>query len=599
MLIQSREQFEAARTTLIEAELIAIDTETNWTNNWDSRHLMGISTFCPVPTSTDHYVAFYFPFRHNPDKTLFPKYSDNLPIEWLRELQIALERENVQWIFHNAKFDVQVFAKEGIDICGFYYDTVILSHMDNENKFSHELDDLAKLVRDKKLRSELHTIAKQLGNGKIEVGWSKIPPEVMSLYAEGDARITWELKHFFEPRLKEQELWHLYPREYERSRVLTRMEQRGIGVDKEIATQLSLSAQNQMTKSLAEFGYDPMKPSQLAHRLFGVPPEGLGLQPSGWSSRKSVEFSQGLPIMNAEVLSRLNHPEAQKVLDYRSWMKADGTWYKPWVTMCDRNDRVHPSYRQHGTKTTRLSCEKPNMQQIPRNMDKTPVKKMLKAKDDYELWSFDYNQIEFRLAVVYAEVPELMEGLKGDLDVHKVTMELCGIQELTGLSFEDARYVGKQSNFALLYGAGYEVLLKQIWRDARLELPDHVGEAIHSEFHRAYPQFRQIAYKAERGARKRGWVKGWTGRKRHFDVAWECHKAFNSIIQMGAAEIVCDSMIKLDKEGFELVSQVHDDIWIEIPKDEVEEQKTKILSIMDWASVEFPIPFTVGAKKLA
>jgi DNA polymerase-1 len=595
MLVQTRDEFLQARTTLLKADKIAVDTETNWTDDWDARELMGISMHCRLPEDNDYELSFYFPFRHNHDRTLFSRHNDNLPYEWLRDLSCVLTRTDCIYIGHGFKFDFKVLEREGIFVFGTVRDTLILSWMDNENKFSHELNDLAKLVGDKKDRKELKTIGKSLG------GWEKIPPEVMEKYACGDVRITYHLEELFWPSLQEQELSHLYEREEKKLRILTKMEQRGIQIDKDTAVKLSEEARTKMRDTLTDFGYDPGKPSQLAHRLFGATSEGgLGLPIlGGYSKRKSKEFPRGIPYMTETVLSRLNHAEALRVLDYRSWQKANSTWYEGWFNKTTNDSRIHPEFKQHGTVTTRLSCTKPNMQQIPRDVERTPVKRMLRAKQGYELWEFDYSQMEFRLGAIYAECRPILNAYENGADVHQLTSDRLRLELLTGLSKSEARYAAKQTNFLTIYGGGPAVLRYQIWRDARLDLPFDTAEDILKEFHTSYPEWRKIMNKCESAARARGWVKMWTGRKRHFDVVWKFKDAFNSIIQGGCAEIIYDSMIELHEQGFEIVSQVHDALWIEIPIEDSEHDRAKIRKIMEWPSEKFDIPFPVDEKRLA
>jgi DNA polymerase I len=593
LLIQSREAFEHARTVLLDADVIAVDTETNWTDSWDLRQLMGISTHCAIPENPNYDISYYFPFRHEHDENLFE--SRNLPYSWLRDLSPAFERTDCIYVGHGFKFDFKVFEKEGISITGEVRDTLLLSWMEDENKFSHELEELAKTVADKKLRKELKDIAKNLH------GWEKIPPEVMELYACGDARITYLLYKYFWQVLENQGIQHLYAGEEKKLRILTKMEQRGIQIDKDTAVRLSQEALAKMQETLDEFGYDPGKPAQLAHRLFSAPPEGLGLEPiGGYSSRKSKEFAPyGIPIMDANVLSRLNHPEALRVLDYRSWQKANSTWYEGWFNKVALDSRIHPEFKQHGTITTRLSCTKPNMHQIPRDIEKTPVKSMLRAKDGFELWEFDYSQIEFRLGVVYAECLPIIKAYKEGFDVHQLTSDRIGIQDLSGLSLQEARYAGKQTNYLTIYGGGPAVLIYQLWRDAKIQLAFYVAEEILEGFNETYPEFQRMRNKAEGVGKSRGYVKLWTGRHCRFQWPSQTKDAFNRLCQGGAAEIVARSMIDLDEEGFEIVNQVHDSLWIEIPKDDSEQSRKRITTIMEWPGDQFDIPFPVDEKQLA
>jgi DNA polymerase-1 len=606
MLIQTREQFELARTVLLQADLIAVDLETNWDTfpkqnawdtEWDDKRLMGISTHCEIDEGWE--MSYYFPFRHNEfDRGLFKENNENLPYSWLRELAPALEKADCTYIFHNFKGDDHVLRKEGIEVCGTVYDTMIMSWMDNENRFSHALEDVGREIEEKKLGKELKEIAKALK------GWNKIPPEVMALYACEDARITYKLFFYFREKLEQQELLELYPREERKIKLLRKMENLGVGVDKEIARRLSVEALKNMQAAQASFGYDPNKPSQLAHRLFSEPPEGLGLPViGGYSKRKSIEFApHGIPNMDKNVLSRLGHEECLKVIEYRRWMKANSTWYEGWFYKTASDDRIHPTFKQHGTKTSRVSHSRPNMGQIPRDIEKYPVKKMLKARDGYQLWGFDYSQIEFRIGAIYAGCKPILEAYLGGFDVHKLTSETIGIQELSGLNAEESRYAGKQTNFLTIFGGGVEVLIFQIYRDTKIILPYDTADAILNGpegFHKKFPEFKRCAYKCENVAKANGFVKLWNGWKRHFDAPWEAYKAFNSICQGGAAQIMWESALMLDEAGYDLINLVHDDIWIEIPTEQVETSVPKIIEMMEWPGEEFGLPFPVEPKRLA
>jgi DNA polymerase-1 len=599
MIIQTLNQYDEAVSNIREAKIIAFDTETTWHSwpseemPWEDRELMGISCWLEIP-GKHMEVGYYFPFRHEHDPELFPINNENLPLDWLKYggLKEAIEESGNKIVWHNAKFDRQVLKREGINQSGFFYDTMLMSHLENENKFSHGLDSLGRNIGVQKLGTPIKSIAKSLK------GWSKIPPEVMGMYAIVDAKITLYLQKKFQESLSKQELLELYNESELFSRVLGRIEERGIGIDLEVSRQLSQKALAQMQDALTQFGYDPQKPSQLAHRLFASQSEGLGLRPiGGYSKRKSVEFPQGLPIMDSKVLSRLNHEECERVLEYRSWMKANSTWYEGWFTRVASDGRLHPTYKQHGTVTSRLSCENPNMQQIPRDVEKSPVKTMLSARPGYQLWEFDYSQVEFRLGSVYADCEPILDTYRAGGDVHKLTAERIGLYEV--LEPDKARYAGKQTNFLVIYGGGAEVLCAQLWRDARMHVDLESAKEWLVNFHETYPEFRACAHKCENVAKQKSVVKYWNGTKRHFDKPWECYKAYNSVVQGGAAQIMKHSMIELDRANYYLVGQVHDSVWIELKEETAEEEAKKIKEIMEWPSEKFGIPFPVDTKVLS
>jgi DNA polymerase I-like protein with 3'-5' exonuclease and polymerase domains len=102
---------------------------------------------------------------------------------------------------------------------------------------------------------------------------------------------------------------------------------------------------------------------------------------------------------------------AQVVLRFRGWQKVISTNYRAYLSMADRNSRVHSNYKLHGTVTGRMSSEKPNLQNIPKAGEKDwngTLEKAFIPEDGYRLWKFDYSQLEFREAAAYAEDEELI-----------------------------------------------------------------------------------------------------------------------------------------------------------------------------------------------
>lgn len=546
---------------------------------------MGVSICIPVGELN---VCRYFPFGHNHNESMFKL--GNLPREWLGELIKALEGHAL--IMHNAKFDLQVLETDGMRAPENWFDTIIMSWMENENKYSHSLEDLSRLVGVPKLAKKLDEIAKNLG------GWEKIPPEVMALYANHDVLITWLLFKRFYKSLEAQEMLSFLGRENHVTRIIQKIENRGILVDLGEAKRLEESALLELAQLRDELGFDPMKPSQLAHRLYAAPPQGLGFQPQSYSARKSKEFSRGLPNMDEDILARIMCPEVEKVLRYRHLVKENSTWYRGWQELADSQGRLHPSFKQHGTKTTRWSCGEPNMHQLPRDVLKSPVKSLIRATPGYQIWEFDYSQQEPRMAVVYSGCEVMGAAFRNGEDIHGITAQRIGAYNKYPDNPIKARYVGKQANLALLYTAGPKVLKWQIWHNARIDVPIAECREFHSTFHSTYPEFRTTNYRAQSVAEAQGYVTLWNKRRRRFD-AYDAHKAFNSIIQGGCAQVMIESLIRLDAEGYRILNQVHDAAWIEIPVDEVEFQVPKIISIMEWPTAEFDFPFPVDAKLLA
>lgn len=606
-MLVTTENFQEAIDFLQGCDILTCDTETNYVKFDCDRHIIGVACL----GVNGSRKAYYFPFRHEHEMQRHEN-DVNLPIELLPVVLNLIGTKRTIW--HNGIFDLQQIEKEEIDWDvneHFYYDTLNLSHMENENKFSHELEALAPLVKGKKLGKELDEIAIALGGGgknKAQKeaakakGWVKIPPSTMDLYAaeKGDVQITWDLFKLFLPRIQQQELIELYSRENRVSHMVRRMIQRGVGSSRSALEQKVIETQHEILELLDELGYEPGKPAQLAHRLYALPPAGLGFRPESFSKRPSKEFSEGIPNMDEDTLARLDHPEVKKVLRYRSLVQDLSMYYGAWLENLDPSERIHAAYKQHGTVTTRWTCSKPNLNQLPRDEENKPIKKMLRAKEGYELWEFDYSQMEFRLAVVYVDSKKFRKLYDEGIDVHATTAQEVGAYNQFPNNPSQARYVGKQMNFLIINRGGPAVLKKQLWHNGRIDLPLGNCKAIHKAWHEENPEFEEFAAKVEQAARSRGFIKLWNGRIRHFDPKGYDHRAaFNSLIQGGAAQITVESMLELDKQRIELVGQVYDSIWCELPEAVVEEQKELIINTMSWPTKSFEFPFEVDCKRLA
>lgn len=605
MLIQTREQFVAARTTLLQAPVIAVDTETTGLN-WDKGdRIIGISMCCNLPGNEMYRLACYFPFRHSPKSLNLFTVSENLPLEWMQELKPVFTRSDVTLVFHNFKFDAKMLRSDGIEVTSKVYDTMLMSHLIDENGV-HSLKGLAAEkwgdeVREDEKRTK--KLVQKLG------GWEKTSAAEMEPYASLDAEMTFDLWHDFLEELENQELMQLYEtQEAPFLRCLLEMEWEGIEIDLVLAEHKSSQARQRMRELEDELGFDPGKRALLARKLFGAPPEGLGFPlPTDPDSlnQPTSEFPGGEPKMDEMVLSQMDHPIPQKVLEYRGLVKANSTWWMGYQKKADLAGRIHPQYatgdkkEKFGTVTGRLSSSNPNVQQMPRDPN-TPVKKLLLPPEGFSMFEFDYSQIELRLAACYGNDELYLESMKAGEDPHQATADAAGV----------TRQAAKHASYCIIYGGSYKTLKATFERLEYQEtgeiivFPEWQAKDILDNYYRVHPNLKAVAKKAEAVARSRGWVRLWTGRRRHFrsDEPWHHRKAFNSIIQGGAADLVKGTMLRFhemrDVQPFRMVTQVHDSLWFEVPIDGEAEHLELITKTMEWPGDEFPIPFPVDIKRM-
>jgi DNA polymerase I-like protein with 3'-5' exonuclease and polymerase domains len=155
------------------------------------------------------------------------------------------------------------------------------------------------------------------------------------------------------------------------------------------------------------------------------------------------------------------------------------------------------------------------------------------------------------------------------------------------------RHAAKTVNFLIIYGGGANKLAET------LKITRGKAYEIIQNYKSRYPGVFDVMEKAQNVAEEKGRVKYWSGRWRHFKYPSEARKAFNSIIQGGAFEIVKDGMLRLDAAGYTIVNQVHDSVWVQVPSNIVGVAVPQIQDILSAGTKEtFGVTFSTDAKRL-
>ena len=568
---------------LDENSIIGIDTEGTSIEQ-DYRDGRGWGTGISFAFRHGKILGGYYPFRH-PDS--------NLSEEEKYHLRNAIRNFRGWFSFHNAKHDLVALKTLGIDYQGKFYDSLLLSHLLNETvPYDRSLESCAKyyLGYDETKDDQLVRAYVAILQGR----WELVPADAMAPYGSHDAVLALRLAEHLVPRV-----FNEVPREYwdhkqEFIRAIIKMESRGIRVDTQLCEIQAAVGDIQMQEIIDELDLNPGSPKD-QYKLFI---EELGL-PILKRSTKTNKPSFDKEVMEQydEILeNRAEQSEtAALVRSYRGWQKTVSSNYRPYVSLLSPDGRLRPNYKLHGTKTGRMSCEKPNLQQIPRSSSNTwngQVKKAFIPEDGYNLWDFDYSQLEFRLGAAYAaqyqpELPliDIFADPTRDVFTEMSKMESWPRQNI------------KTRTYAIQYGGGAN-RLKTVFGLATLAQ----GEGIRQDFFNKYPGFEKVMQKASKTVTYKSKIQLWTGRYRHFQYpSSEAHKAFNSVIQGGAADIINYAMVRLNNEvdcdNARMLLQVHDNLVWEI-KDGLEDQFIpKIVSIMEDIPVDFGVKFKVDVKK--
>jgi DNA polymerase-1 len=339
---------------------------------------------------------------------------------------------------------------------------------------------------------------------------------------------------------------------------MSTIKQRGIKIDSKFSRAKVIEGTRILNSTRAELGWNPGSSQQIGKYLI----DELELPVLKRTPAGAPSFDKFAMEEYEQILEARGDPTAQKVLTYRGWQKTVSSNFQAYLDLMDENEILHPNYKVHGTRTSRLSCENPNLQQIPRSSPKPwngDTKKAFIVRDEelykkyvrnkridnfLQLYTFDFKQVEFRLAASYAKEFELLEIFNSGADIFtEMAAELVR-----------PRHDIKTFTYATLYGAGKGKIA------LILNKPKDEADDLYDEFHGRWPGFKRISERATKLALNDGYIDLWTGRRRHLTKG-EAHKAFNSVIQGGAFEIVKRRMLALQEEP--IVLQVHDSITIE------------------------------------
>ena len=277
----------------------------------------------------------------------------------------------------------------------------------------------------------------------------------------------------------------------------------------------------------------------------------------------------GKDSVSDESLRPLNHPTANKILDWRSEMKTLTT-YVPAFRNVDATGRMHTKFGY--TSTGRWSSSDPNHQNLTRDekFNGMTLRSCIAAEPGYTFVSLDASQIELRVVAILSQDPLMLQALK-EKDLHMATaIQVFGYTDDVTL-MKERRYNAKQLNFAILYGADAEKVAEMAGCT--------IGEAeeLIEQYFNTYRVLHRWIKGIHKGAKESGYVTNLFGRKRQIPELispnWRLREkgereSVNTIVQGTAVDIVKRMMLYLRGElssQVRLVLQVHDEILWETP----------------------------------
>jgi DNA polymerase-1 len=574
IIVDTDEKLNALTKELAKAKVIAFDTETTSTEETRA-DLVGISL------SVKEGQGYYIPTGHTG--------GNNLPVEKvIGALTHSMTDPNIGKVAHNAKYDYIVLVRHGLTVFPLTFDTMLAEFIVEPASHNLGLKNLAFA----RLGEEMIHIEELIGKGKKQVTMDMVAIESVAPYAAADAESTLRLMKIMEvevERVKGRKL--LDDIEMPLVPVLADMEMTGVmldvpflkGMSDDIGKRLA-QIEKQVFESVGK-PFNINSTQQLSDVLFGH----LKLEPPD----KSKKTASGHYSTSAEVLDGLRgkHPVADWILEHRELSKLKSTYLDALPAAVDEaTGRVHTSYSQAGAVTGRLSSNNPNLQNIPiRTETGRRVRNGFIAAEGCVLLSVDYSQIELRIVAHMAQDEAMLAAFRAGEDIHAATaaaVQGIKLEEVT----KDMRRHAKAINFGLIYGMSAFGLT----RTTDLTLAE--AEDFVKGYFKQFPGIKKYLDGIKKQAAEIGYVETLLGRKRYFPAlqgksnpqnrSREEREAINAPIQGTAADIMKIAMrnippaLKAAKLKSKMLLQVHDELVLECPKDEMKKAAGIVQNVM-------------------
>lgn len=556
ILINDGVSLNAFKDYLLQQNEICIETETT--------HVQPIKAeLIGLGFGTEPYKAWYIPLNG--------ALSPELVLETMKPV---FENPKICFYGHNIKYDYQILGNYGIELANICFDTMLASYILNSHQRQHSLDFLA-LTYFGKVRTPVSDL---VGKGKSLISLREVPIEKLCQFCCEDIDFICRLKVLLENELKGRQLEKvMYELELPLLKVLAGMERHGIYLDipclKEMSLEIQMQIQNLEKEIFAIAGevFNINSPKQLSqilqHKLHITLPK-----------KTATGFST-----NADILEDLKnkHPIASLLLEYRTLEKLRSTYVENLPNeVYPKTQRIHCTFNQTVAATGRLSCQDPNLQNIPiRTKVGSKIREAFHPqKKGWSYLAADYSQIELRLLAHLSEDPNLIHAFNNNEDIHTYTAALIfniPIEKVT----KEQRYSAKAVNFGIIYGQQAFGLSQEL----KIDLKE--AAAFIEMYFQRYPHVKGFLEMCKAIARESGKATTFTGRER---LIPEIHSknaqlrmlaerlAVNTPIQGAAADLIKLAMLAINQkllkakpQGY-MILQIHDELIFEVPDEEIE-----------------------------
>lgn len=580
-IVRNTEELAEFANQLAEAPAFAFDTETTSVDpmmaslvglsfSWEAGQGVYIPTPLPDGTSTDQVLGFLKPLLQDGRKK----------------------------VGHNLKYDLTVLARHGIAAAGEWFDTMVAHYLLAPDD-QHNLDFVAR----KYLNYKMISISELIGTGRDQLSMRDVPIDQVGPYAAEDADISYQLYRILEEKLSEEGLDDMAGKiEFPLIDVLIEMEMMGVRVDSETLADLSVRMAADIDKYEKEIyeaageTFNIGSTQQLGAILF----EKLGL-------RVIAKTAKGKPSTRESVLAELatEHPLPGLILDWRQLSKLKSTYVDSLGELIHpETGRIHTNFSQTVAATGRLSSNSPNLQNIPiRTEQGRAIRKAFVPIEGNLLMAADYVQIELRILAHMSNDEHLKRAFEEGQDIHTATAALV-YKIPMGEVTRDQRRKAKEVNYGIPYGISSFGLAQ------RLRCPFSEAQELIEKYQKSYPSVSGFLAMQVEKAREKGYAETLLGRRRYVPNINARNRnersaaeriAVNMPIQGTQADMIKIAMVriheKLHNQGkaARMILQVHDELVLSVPHNEVDEVKALVVDEMV-AALPLNVPIEVDVN---
>jgi DNA polymerase I-like protein with 3'-5' exonuclease and polymerase domains len=521
-----------------------------------------------------------------------------IPLErWGGVFEDVVRRWDGRWFAANAKFDVGMLEATDVTVPNrASIDDVSVAHHVLYPNYSRALKNMASRLIDPRAAMMQRELDEAIG-ARGGWTWATIPLTFQPYwsYAALDTVLTWRVGERLMPELDATGCRGAYDLENAVTWPIERMERYGAHIDVELARAKLIAFEDYVDAAEAWCleHYDVRPGSNAAVVKI--------LSEAGYTFTKATE--SGAVALDKEVLAGIDHPLAQVVLQRRRIQKLASTYLRHFVHEVDENDVIHPSINTLGARTSRMSMERPNLQNLPRRSESNPaadaIRTCVRAREGHVMMMSDFDQVEMRGFAWMAREDSMIAAFNGDVDFF-VALARTVYGDDTVVKTDPRRQVVKNAGYAQIYGAG--VAKFAVTAGISFERAQWVRRRWDELFPRAARFQQDVIRVATERMRTEGksYVRcPLTQRPQVSDKGKE-YALVNFLIQGASASIFKRKILELDAAGLGdwMVVPVHDEIVLDVPNEHAEDAAHILQKVMndDTIYTEPLVPITASVS---